>query len=39
VGSDTLDVRLKAAWLVCRQECIPQEGEFTLRIPLAAPPP
>ena len=34
VGSDTLDVRLKAAWLVCRQECIPQEGEFALRIPL-----
>jgi thiol:disulfide interchange protein DsbD len=34
VGSDTLDVRLKAAWLVCRQECIPQEGEFAVRIPL-----
>ena len=25
-------IRLKAAWLVCRQECIPQEGEFTLTL-------
>ncbi len=29
-----LEVRLKAAWLVCRKECIPQEGEFTLSIPV-----
>jgi thiol:disulfide interchange protein len=29
-----LDVKLKAAWLVCRKECIPQEGEFTLSIPV-----
>jgi thiol:disulfide interchange protein DsbD len=29
-----LDIQLKAAWLVCRKECIPQEGEFTLRIPV-----
>lgn len=29
-----LDVRLKAAWLVCRKECIPQEGEFTLSLPV-----
>ena len=29
-----LTVKLKASWLVCRQECIPQEGEFTLRLPL-----
>ena len=28
-----LDVKLKAAWLVCRKECIPQEGEFALSIP------
>ena len=27
-------VRLHASWLVCRQECIPQEGDFTLAIPL-----
>ena len=30
----TLDVRLKARWLVCRQECIPEEGEFALQLPL-----
>ena len=28
-----LDVKLKATWLVCRKECIPQEGEFTLSLP------
>ena len=28
-----LDVKLKASWLVCRLECIPQEGEFTLSLP------
>ena len=26
-------MKLKAAWLVCRKECIPQEGEFTLSLP------
>jgi thiol:disulfide interchange protein/DsbC/DsbD-like thiol-disulfide interchange protein len=30
----TLDVKLRASWLVCRQECIPEEGEFALQIPL-----
>jgi thiol:disulfide interchange protein/DsbC/DsbD-like thiol-disulfide interchange protein len=29
-----LDVQLYAAWLACRQECIPEEGNFTLRIPV-----
>ncbi|MEO7232413.1 MAG: thioredoxin family protein [Polaromonas sp.] len=29
-----LDIKLKAAWLVCRKECIPQEGEFTLSLPV-----
>ena len=28
-----LDIKLKAAWLVCKKECIPQEGDFTLSIP------
>lgn len=28
-----LDIRLKASWLVCKKECIPQEGDFALRIP------
>ena len=31
---NTLDVKLKASWLVCRQECIPEEGEFAIQIPL-----
>jgi len=29
-----LNVKLHAAWLVCRKECIPQEGEFTLSLPV-----
>ncbi len=29
-----LEVKLKASWLVCRQECIPEDGEFTLKLPL-----
>jgi thiol:disulfide interchange protein len=28
-----LNVKLKAVWLVCKQECIPEEGEFALKIP------
>ena len=28
-----LNIKLKAAWLVCRVECIPQEAEFALSIP------
>lgn len=31
-GGD-LEVRLAASWLVCRQECIPQDGNFVLRVP------
>ena len=33
-GKSHLDVKLKASWLVCRKECIPQEGEFLISIPL-----
>jgi thiol:disulfide interchange protein len=29
-----LDVKLKAQWLVCRTECIPEETELSLRIPV-----
>lgn len=29
----TIEVKLHASWLVCRQECIPQEGDFVLRFP------
>ncbi|HSN78946.1 MAG TPA: thioredoxin family protein [Rhodoferax sp.] len=29
-----LEVRLKASWLVCKLECVPQDGEFVLRLPV-----
>ncbi|MFN3495130.1 MAG: protein-disulfide reductase DsbD domain-containing protein [Hydrogenophaga sp.] len=29
-----IDVQLYAAWLVCRKECIPEEGRFGLRLPV-----
>ena len=32
-ASGTFDIRLSASWLVCRQECIPQEGNFALSVP------
>lgn len=32
--SADLDIKLKALWLVCRKECIPEEGEFALKLPL-----
>ena len=31
--SGMLEVGLAANWLVCRQECIPQEGNFVLKVP------
>jgi thiol:disulfide interchange protein DsbD len=33
-ASQTLDLQVRANWLVCRLECIPQEADFTLRIPV-----
>ena len=33
-GTPAMDIRLKASWLVCRKECIPEEGTFTLPLPL-----
>ncbi|WP_172672225.1 protein-disulfide reductase DsbD family protein [Variovorax paradoxus] len=33
-GTPAMDVKLKASWLVCRKECIPEEGEFILSLPL-----
>ncbi len=30
--SGELEFKLKAAWLVCKKECIPEEGEFTLKL-------
>ncbi|QDL36151.1 protein-disulfide reductase DsbD family protein [Rhodoferax sediminis] len=32
--ASNLEVKLKASWLVCRTECIPEDGEFVLKIPL-----
>ena len=36
-AADPLTVRLHATWLVCRLECIPEEGDFTLQLPLHGP--
>jgi DsbC/DsbD-like thiol-disulfide interchange protein len=33
---DALDVKLSAQWLVCKDVCIPQQGEFSLRVPAQA---
>ncbi|UCU98775.1 protein-disulfide reductase DsbD family protein [Acidovorax radicis] len=27
-------IKLHASWLVCRKECIPEEGDFTLQLPI-----
>ena len=32
--SGDIEVKLKASWLVCKKECIPEEGEFALKLPL-----
>ncbi len=29
-----VEIKLKATWLVCRKECIPEEGEFALKLPV-----
>jgi thiol:disulfide interchange protein len=34
VLSSELEVKLKAVWLVCKKECIPEEGEFAIKIPV-----
>ena len=33
-GVTMLELQAHANWLVCRLECIPQEGDFALRIPI-----
>ena len=30
----TADIQLHASWLICRVECIPEEGQFQLRLPV-----
>lgn len=41
VGADfqapQLDVTLHARWLICRTECLPEEGTFELHLPTHAP--
>ena len=32
--ADSLEIKLSASWLVCKQECVPQEGSFVLQVPL-----
>ncbi|WP_342619042.1 thioredoxin family protein [Rhodoferax sp. GW822-FHT02A01] len=32
--ADTMEVKLSASWLVCKQECVPQDGNFVLQLPL-----
>ncbi|MET0312637.1 MAG: thioredoxin family protein [Burkholderiaceae bacterium] len=34
VLSPDLEIKLRASWLVCRKECIPEEGEFVLKVPV-----
>jgi thiol:disulfide interchange protein DsbD len=29
-----ITVQLHASWLVCKQECIPQEGDFSVKVPV-----
>ena len=33
---DALDVKLRADWLICKDVCIPEGGDFALRIPARA---
>jgi thiol:disulfide interchange protein len=35
-AGEALDVKLAAQWLVCKDVCIPQQGEFALRLPAQA---
>ena len=36
LSGDKLQVGLQAQWLVCKEVCIPEEGEFALSLPLLA---
>jgi len=35
-NGQALDVKLSAQWLVCKDVCIPQQGEFALKLPVQA---
>ncbi len=32
--ADTLNITLRADWLVCKEVCIPEGGDFTLKLPV-----
>ena len=34
---EAIEIKLYAAWLACRKECIPEEGNFSLRLPVQGP--
>ena len=34
LGGDSLHLKLHASWLVCQLECVPQEGDFALTVPV-----
>ena len=34
-GETQARFQLHASWLICRMECVPEEGTFTLQVPLA----
>ncbi|QPF72241.1 protein-disulfide reductase [Roseateles sp. DAIF2] len=33
---ETLNIKLRADWLVCKEVCIPESGEFSLKLPAQA---
>ncbi len=35
-SGDSLDVKLRADWLVCKEVCIPEGGDFVLKLPAQA---
>jgi thiol:disulfide interchange protein DsbD len=35
-AAPTLDIKLRADWLVCKEVCIPESGEFALQVPAQA---
>jgi thiol:disulfide interchange protein/DsbC/DsbD-like thiol-disulfide interchange protein len=35
-NAERLDVKLHAEWLVCKEVCIPESGDFTLQVPARA---
>jgi DsbC/DsbD-like thiol-disulfide interchange protein len=33
-NESSIQIDLRANWLVCKQECIPQEGDFSIKLPI-----